>query len=218
MSDESLFREVDEEIRQEQFQKLWNRYGNLIMAVCLAVVVGVAGVKGWQYWQVKQSETAGEAFFEAAKLASASKTDDALKQFEAIGHPGYGQLARLRAAGAMAASGKLDEAVKAFDAIAADTSAAAPLRDLAKVRAAYALVDSAPPADVIARVKDLDVAGGTWRHAAREITMLAHWRAKDHAAADTAVRAILDDPETPQGIRRNAVTLGDLLIPLLGKK
>ena len=32
LSDESLFREVDEEVRQEQFKKLWARYGNAIIA------------------------------------------------------------------------------------------------------------------------------------------------------------------------------------------
>lgn len=68
MSDDSLFREVDEEVRQERFKKLWAQYGNLIVAVCLIVVVGVAGFKGWQYWQVKQAEEAGDAFFDAAKL------------------------------------------------------------------------------------------------------------------------------------------------------
>ena len=38
MSDESLFREVDEEVRQERFKKLWERFGNYIIA--LAFLVG----------------------------------------------------------------------------------------------------------------------------------------------------------------------------------
>ena len=45
MSDESLFREVDEEVRQEQYKKLWERYGNHIIALCLIVVAGVADRK-----------------------------------------------------------------------------------------------------------------------------------------------------------------------------
>ena len=49
MSDESLFREVDEEVRQDQFKKLWTLYGSYFTALAVAVVLAVAGFKGWQY-------------------------------------------------------------------------------------------------------------------------------------------------------------------------
>ena len=45
MTDESLIREVDEEVRLEQYQQLWKRYGNLLIAVSLIVVLSVAGFK-----------------------------------------------------------------------------------------------------------------------------------------------------------------------------
>lgn len=215
MSDESLFREVDEEVRQDQFKKLWDRYGNVIVALCLVVVAAVAGFKGWQYWQVKQAEVAGESFFTASKLEEAGKADEAMKQFESIGHSGYGVLARLRAA---SANGKPDEAVKAYDAIAADTAVAPLLRDLARIRAAYLLVDRAKPEVVTARVKDIDAAGNSWRHAAREIMALALWRANDYAGTDKQTAAILADPETPPALRKRAQMLSELLLPKLGQK
>ena len=62
MSEESLFREVDEEVRQDQLKKIWDRYGNIIIAVCVAVIALVAGVKGWQYWQTKRAEAGAEAY------------------------------------------------------------------------------------------------------------------------------------------------------------
>lgn len=218
MSDESLFREVDEEVRQEQFKKLWDRYGTLIAAVCVAVVVGVAGFKGWQYWQLKQSEAAGEAFFAAVKAANTGKSDEALKQFEAIGHAGYKQLAELRAAAALAESGKTDEAVKMFDAVANDSSAASPLRDLARIRAAYAVADTASVADLSARLSNLQDAGNPWRHTARDILMTANWRLKDYAAADTLAKAIMEDGEAPPGARQRARMMSELLVPLLAQK
>ena len=42
MSDESLFREVDEEVRQEQYKKLWDKFGNYFVALCV-VIVAVGG-------------------------------------------------------------------------------------------------------------------------------------------------------------------------------
>ncbi len=218
MSDESLFREVDEEVRQEQFQKLWKRYGNLIMAVCFAVVAGVAGFKGWQYWQLKQAETAGEAFFAAEKLAGTGKTDEAAKQFKSIAHAGYGVLARLREANVLVGQGKSADAVKLYDAIATDSSADAALRDLARMRAALTVADTATPADLAGRLKAFDAAGNPWRHVAREAMAAALWRTKDYAGADKQVQAILADGEAPVGVLQRARVLSELLAPLLAQK
>jgi len=218
LSDESLFREVDEDVRQEQYKKLWSRYGNLIVAGCALVIIAVAGYKGWEFWQVRQAEAAAETFFSAAKLAGSGKVEDAAKQFESIGHDGFAMLARIREANALADQGKAAEAVKIYDAVAADAAVGPALRDLARVRAALALGDSASPADLEARLKGFDEASSPWRHTAREIMAAAFWRNKDYSATDKQVQAILADPETPQGIRQRATLLADLLVPLAGSK
>ena len=218
MSDESLFREVDEEVRQEQFKKLWDRYGNAVLALCFVVVAGVAGFKGWQYWQVKQAETAATSFFEAAKLAETGKADEALKQFAAVSHSGYAVLAKLREAGVLATQGKIDDAVKVYDAVATDNKADAALRDAAKIRAGYVLAETAKPADLAARVGQFDQAGNPWRHAAREIVGIAAWRTGDYAAAEKTMGVILADIETPAGVRQRAQIISQLLVPLLPKK
>ena len=218
MSDESLFREVDEEVRQEQFKKLWARYGNLIVAVCLIAVASVGGYKGWQYWQLKQAQTAGESFFAAAKQAGEGKADAAAKQFESISHAGFAVLARLREANLLVAQGKSADAVKIFDAVAADQSVDAPLRDLARIRAAMALADTAAPADLQARLRGFDAAGNPWRHVARDTLAAALWRAQDYDGADKLVQTILADGEAPAGVLQRAKIFSELLVPLLAQK
>jgi hypothetical protein len=218
LSDESLFREVDEEVRQEQFKKLWARFGNLVIGVCLLVIVGVGGFQGWQYWQTKQAEAAGDEFFSAAELASAGKSDEALKQFESVSHAGFNALARLREAALLATQGKTADAVKIYDAVAADSAASATLRDLAKVRAAAALADTASFADIEARLKPFSAEGNPWRHVAREIMAAVQWRLKDYAGADSQVQAMLGDPETPASLRQRAQMMAQLLQPLVAAK
>ena len=36
-TEDSLIREIDDELRQDQFHKLWNRYGKLILAAVALV-------------------------------------------------------------------------------------------------------------------------------------------------------------------------------------
>jgi hypothetical protein len=218
LSDESLFREVDEEVRQEQFKKLWARYGNLITALAVIVVLIVAGYQGWRYWQVKQSEAAGAAYFTAATLADNNKPDEALKQFATVDHAGYGVLARMREAGILASQGKTADAVKSFDAVAADGKADPAIRDLARIRAALLLADTTAPADLAKRLEGFDTAGNPWRHAAREAMAISAYKAKDYIAADKQVQAMLADNETPGDARQRAQLLSDLLLPLLPAK
>lgn len=217
MSEDALFREVDEEVRQDRLKKLWDRHGNAVIGLCIALVAGVAGFKGWQAWQLQKSEAAGRTYFAMATLAGQGKADEALKLIPTIDHAGYAELARLREAGLLLAQGKSEEAVKAYDAIAADASIDPALRDLARIRAAYALADTAKPADLAQRVSGFDQPGNPWRHAAREIAMVADWKAADYPATEKQVQAILGDPETPAGLRQRATIIRDLLLPLLPK-
>jgi hypothetical protein len=218
VTDESLFREVDEEVRQDQAKAIWTRYGNLISAVGIGIVLAVAALKGWQYMQVKQSEAAGKVFFEAAKLDADGKTEDAVAAFKAVNHAGYGLLAKVREAAALAKGGKRDDAVKLYDTIAADQTADAAIRDLARVRAGYLLADTLKPDELLTRLGALDVETGPWRHAAREIFGLSAWRTADYSMADRYFNAIIADPESSSAARQRATRMVQLLTPLLTQK
>ena len=215
MSDDSLFREVDEEVRQEQYKKLWERYGNLLVGLAVLVIVGVAGYEGWRFWQTKQSEAAGDSFFAAAGLAADGKAEDALKAFEAVANTGFVELAKLREAAVLAGQGKAEEAVKIYDAIAANAGLSQSLRDLSRIRAAALLADKSAFTDIETRLKDLAAAGNPWRHVAREIMAAVQFRLKDYKGADTQVQAILADPETPPALRQRATTMAQLLAPMV---
>jgi hypothetical protein len=217
VSDESLFREVDEELRQEQVKKLWDRYGTVIIAACVAVILAVAGIKGWQYWRLKQSEAAGVTYFEAVKLLDQGKTAEAEKLLGGLSHPGYATIARFHDAAALAAAGKKDDAVSAYDTLAADNAIPASLRNVARLRAGYLLVDTMRPEQLTTRLGDLDQTSNPWRHNAREIIALSAYRARDYALADRYINTMLSDVESPPGVQQRAQLLAQLLQPLIQK-
>ena len=75
MSD--IFTEVDEEVRREQLKKLWERYGNYVIAAAFAVILGVAAYRGYEWWQDKKAAEAGAAYDAATQLAEAGKHEEA---------------------------------------------------------------------------------------------------------------------------------------------
>ena len=217
MSDESLFREVDEEVRREQAKKLWDRYGTYLVAVSLAVIVGVAGWKGWQYWQLSRSQAAAKVYFNQGADAAGPRDSD-LEELARSGPAGYALLARFSLAGELAKTGKRDEAVKAYEAIAADRSVPQAFREAATIRAAYLLADTASSADLSARLADLDKPDSVWRLPIKEIYALAAWREGRYQDAYRLVGEIAADPAAPQGMRQRAQIMAAVLQPLLKAK
>jgi hypothetical protein len=218
VSDESLFREVDEEVRQEQLKKLWDRYGNYVVALCVGVIIAVAVLKGWQYWQLRQSEAAAAAYGEALRLMGEGKRTEADAALKGVTQTGYSHVAKLRRAANLAVEGKPDEAVALYDEIAADAGASPSIRDLARIRAGYLLADKLSPAELIGRLGALDNDQSDWRGAAREIFALAAYRTGDYSMADRYANAIAADDDVPSSLRQRARLMIEMLAPLLGSK
>jgi hypothetical protein len=218
VSDESLFREVDEEVRQDQLKKLWDRYGNYVIALFAGVVIAVAVLKGWQYWQLRQSEAAAATYGDALRLMGEGKRAEADTALKGVTQTGFSHIAKLRRAANLAVEGKTDEAVALYDELAADPGGEPSMRDLARIRAGYLLADKLSPAELIGRLGALDNDQSDWRGAAREIFALAAYRTGDYSMADRYANAIVADGDVPLSLRQRARLMLDVLTPLLGSK
>jgi hypothetical protein len=208
-----IFQEVDEEVRREQFQKLWDRFGTLIIAACVLVVVAVGAWRGYEWWQTKKAGESGAAFESAVALAESGKHQEAEAAFAKLaanGSAGYRGLARLREAAELASTDR-NGAVKAYDDIAADKSAGQVIEDLAAVRAGVLLVDTAPYSEMRARLEPLTAADRTFRYSARELLALSAWKTGDMAAARQWTDMIITDPQSPSGTRSRAEVLSELI-------
>lgn len=208
-SAELMIREVDEELRQEQLQNLWKRYGSVAIGAGVALVVAVAGWQAWNAWQTKQRQTYGVVFTQASDLLQQGRRDEATAAFgklAAEGTAGYKVLADLKLADLKLNSGDRDGAIALYERVAAGSADDA-YRDLARLKAAYLKVDSADAAAVEKSVAPLAVESSAWRHSAREILALLALKQGDQAKAADLLRKIADDPAAPQGVRARATEL-----------
>jgi hypothetical protein len=211
-----IFQEVDEEVRREKLQQLWERHSNLIVSLALLVVLAVGGWRGYEWWEAKKAAESGTQFETAIRLAEDGKQAEAQAAFAKIaqdGSSGYRILARFREAAELS---KTDPAaaVNLYASLAADSSLDRTLRDLAAVRGGMILVDTAPLAELTAKLEPLTAADRPFRHTARELLALSAWRSGDTAAAKRWLDLIATDAETPAGIRARM----DVLMTLSGDK
>jgi hypothetical protein len=198
-----IFREVDEEVRREQLKKLWDRYGNYVVAAAVLLVAAVAVWRAYMWWEAKKAAETGAAFEAATTLAEAGKRSEAETAFAKIatdGTAGYRHLARMREAAELA-QGDAKAAIAAYDQIVADRAVGPVLQDLAALRAGALLIDSGALAEAQRRLEPLAANDRTFRHTAREFLVLAAWRAGDAAAAKRWFDLIMTDAQTPAATR-----------------
>jgi len=198
-----IFQEVDEEVRREQLKKLWDRYGIFVVIAAILVVAAIGAWRGYQWWEAKKAAEAGAAFEAASTLAETGKHSEAEAAFAKIaadGTAGYRHLARLREAAALA-QGDAKAGVAVYDKIAADGAVGQVLQDLAALRAGALLVDTTSFAEARQRLEPLTGDDRTFRHTARELLMLAAWRAGDSTAAKRWFDMIIADVQTPAATR-----------------
>jgi hypothetical protein len=199
---DALFREVDEELRREQFAKLWDRFGIYFIGLAVAVVVAVAGAKLWESQRLAAANAAGAEYEAAVALATSGKTEDAAKAFEAIGSSGpagYAALARLSEAGAYLKLDKRAEALAVFDKLADDRSADPLLPNFARLQAASLRLGEADFTEMQNRLKPLTADDSPWRFTARELLGTAALKAGKLDEARATLAPLLADPGLGQG-------------------
>ncbi|RUZ69977.1 tetratricopeptide repeat protein [Mesorhizobium sp. M7A.F.Ca.US.006.01.1.1] len=214
MSDDSFIREVNDEIRREQAQALWDRFGPALIVVAILVVLGTAAFVGYRYWDETRANRSGDAFSQALKLANDGKNDEALTALDQLEKDGYGAyplLARMRGATVKANKGDVPAAVKDFDEVSADTAIPQSIRDMARLRAALLLVDHGSFADVSSRVEALTSDTNTLRHTAREALGLSAWKEGKTQDALKLFDQIAADDGAPRNTRERATLMSELI-------
>ncbi len=214
MSNENIFKEIDEELRTDRMRALWRRFAPFVIGGAIAIVALVAVNEGWSWYTNSQSAAASEKLYVALDAAEAGDLEAAQAELDALaveGSGGYPVLAEFRKAALLAEQGDSAGAVAAYDALA-NSQSNPRLRELALLLAANILVDSGSLADVEARVATLATDDAQMRRVAREQLGLAQYKAGDFAAAQASFEAVLNDPLAQSGIRnRMAYYLAQML-------
>ena len=152
--DDAFLREVDEEYRRSQLAGLWQRFGKWLIAL---LVLGLAALAGFLWWQNQQSKAAGAAgealtrAMEQLEVGDGAKARPVLEAMTSDGPGAYAGLARMVLANDALAGGDKVKARGLYEAVARDATLPQPLKDAALLKAVRLGFDTLPPAEVVAR-------------------------------------------------------------------
>ena len=210
---DQLLREIDEDLRREQWLRLWRAYGRYIAAVGAVLALVVLAFVGWREYRESRLGADGHAYWLADRLDVLGDRQGAAAAFgelAADGTAGYVLLARLRQGQALAAAGDVEGAVAAFDAVAADGSIDADYRLLGNLYGAIVLLDGDDALAVSSRLEPAAREGSPWRASAMEMQGILALKTGDREAAAAIFDQLAGDPATPTTLKARAAELAAL--------
>ena len=207
MSD--IFREVEEDVRRERCEKLWKNYGNYAIAALVLLFVGIAGWQVWARYDRQERAKVSDQFLAAQRITNPQAQASAMVDLARTAPKGYANVARLAQAGAMFASGQQGNAIALYKEIAAGDNG--PIGSVARVRAGWALADTASRKDLTELLAPLDKSGNAWRENAQEILAYADYRAMDTKSALAKYTALSTNNEAPDALRARAKAMAAFL-------
>ena len=212
MSD--LFEEVEEQLRSDRYRTFARRVLPWLLGALVLVLVAAAAWWGWSQYRDQAVNKASEQYAAGLEALEQGRADDAVKLFTGVSKSqaaGYKSLALLQLGGVQLSKNNTAAAVKLFDE-AAEAAPNVVLADAARLKSAFALLDTAPLKDLEARLTPLLEDGRPYRVQAREALAFSKLMAGNTAAARgdfVIISGMLDAPEGARARAKAAIGLID---------
>jgi hypothetical protein len=208
-----LFDEVEEQLRSDRYRTLARKALPWILAVIAAGLVVYLGVWGWERYREQVANKASEEYGAALEALAKGDQAGAEKLWTDVSKSpakAYKSLALMQLGALRIQADKPKEAVVLFD----QAAAAAPddvIGDAARLKSAFAVLDTAPFKDVEARLTPLMQEGHPYRVQAREALAFAKLMAGNTAGARSDFVVITASLDAPEGARQRANAAKDLI-------
>ncbi len=213
-SNDTFIKEVEENLRRDRMQDFFKTYGKW---VALGVVLFLAAVGGWIYWQEQRKREASEQSEQLHSLLTdlaAGRTQTVpqrVAQLETSHSDVVRASAMLTDAAVALEQNNRSAAIAKYRELAGDKDIAEPFRDVATVRLTALEFDTIKPEEVITRLQPMAKAGHPWFGSAGEMTALALMKQNKNAEAGRLFAAIAADSQVPSSIRSRAVQVAGTL-------
>ncbi len=205
-----IFDEIDEDLKRDQMQLLWARYGKIVIVAVAAIVLIVALRQSYSAWQTSKVEASASAYQQALK------SDDVVTALEAqLGEltAGYAMLAKFQIAAEQAASDDFVAAEASYLALASDASLDPLYQQAATLLSVMVAPQDADVLALVSRLSDLETAAGPWQAMALETGAGLALRNDNKDAAVAKYKKLVEMADVPTGVRQRAermiVMLGD---------
>ena len=203
---DDIFKEVDEELREERLTKIWKRIGPYVIGILSGTIIITSAVIGYREYDETQRQNWGVQFAEAMNLSEEGNWQESLDLYETLTEKtklGYKTLSLFQSASLYAKNGNKEKALEIYQSLeneALDEN----FRDLATLMLIYLQFDNADPEILEKRIEKLASKGNPWYYNAMELKGFLFAKQKNKEKQIEIFNILSKDNKAPEGVRTRA--------------
>ena len=201
-----LFEEVEDQLRTDRYRQFALKVMPWLLGAAAAALVATLGYWGYDSYRTRQIAEASNQYAAAMDAFAAGDRAQARTLWTEVSKSSstaYKALSLMHLAANAQEEKKSAEAVRLFDE-AAKAASDPVIGDAARLKSAFALLDTAPLKDLEGRLKPLMEEGRPYRVQAREALAFARLNAGDMAGARGDFVILSQSLDAPQGAQARA--------------
>ncbi|MBR1649329.1 MAG: tetratricopeptide repeat protein [Alphaproteobacteria bacterium] len=205
---DAFIREVDEDLKNDQLKKLWDKYGVFAVIFVVAALSLAVSYESIKAWYIKRAENWSDAYAVALNLQTMGKYDESLEAFNTVIDEKFGafaDLARMQRINVLLDAKQQDKAIEELKTLAFNQKFNPKLRDTALIKlASYAMEEKTydEMKEMLAPIAD--DASNAWHSSALEILALSAIKNNDKETARSIYEQILQDHDISDGTKERA--------------
>lgn len=202
-NEDSFLREISEEIKEENYQKLWKKYGLyivLFVALVLTITVSFESIKAWRRSGFEKIST---QYANAFALENEAKYDESIEAFKKIAEENdgiYASLAAMQVANIYFEQQKVQEGLEELSSVINNKKTDAKVRELAVIKLISYRLDSASAEEIKSYLEPIANSNSAFNVVADEFLALMYIREKNNEEALKIYEKLASMPNAPKDV------------------
>lgn len=199
---DAFIQEVDEDVKNDNLQVLWNRYGIFVILFVVLAVTATVSVDQIRNWKIAQNQRVTENYMIAAQ--NRDNQEDTLSALQKVSKAGQGifsDFARLQIANVLLSQDKIEEAVEALTNLANDKQTNTEVKNIAIIKIATYKVDTVSKEEMETLLKPVLDDGNSWKPLAQDLLAMSAVKNGDIEAAKSIYESMLKIKDLPENFR-----------------
>lgn len=218
LREDSLMREIEEDLKNEQIKSLWDRYGLVIILIVALALTAAVSFETFKSWSNKRAQELSNAYAVAVSLQNQGRLDESLNILQNMAQSNrgiYADVAKLQIANIYFEQGKNTEALALLEQLAHNGKANDQMREIATIKLASYLLDSKAPAEEIrSLLVPLTENDGNWSNISHELLAMLAIREGNMEEARAEYEKIINSAT----VRDNLKVRAQDMIAILGNQ
>ena len=211
--EDALLREVVEDVKNEQIQQLWNKYGLYIIIAIALVLTATISFESIKTWKEKKNQELSNTYSIALSLHNQGRLDESLELYNSLANKNsgiYDDLAKIQIANVFLEQGKKDDALAILATMIKSSETVHQMKKLATLKlVAHKIDDNAPLNeinDLLATISDNNDSA-----LVKEYTAMLYLRENDIQKAKDEYQKIVESENAPEALKHRALDMINLL-------